>query len=308
MKLGSAILLLVSVVALADDFLCDLVRVDTQTNATIDGKEITGMESKESWSCLVDSETTYEYYDIPNVAVGQLKTGSDLTGLVHVQGAKLDTESATIRWHQNSRLTDTFRRSNRGRHLVQTSGAVKVLVVRVNYKGKTPTLSRNQLAGRVFGLGSTKPRNNMANQFDACSFGKFSVEPFVGTGVLHGVVDIRITATVSGSNSVMVLQNKVQDAVKARFPINLINHIMMVMPDAGLRKGGKSYIAYAFLRSKVSVFHNQWAGRLSALGTRGQSQSYQILDVSRHFDSYSQIQLSPGWTQLELAPFWQGKR
>lgn len=266
MKLGTALFVLGGLaVAVADDFPCDLVRVDTQIKATMEDTEITGMESKESWTCLVDTETTYGYFDVPGAAVRQAKVDNDVSGLAHVQDAKVDHANAMIRWQHNSTLIETFPPSNHRRHLVQTSGEATVLVVRVNYKGKTPTLSRNQLAGRVFGLGTIKPRNDMANQFEACSFGKFTIEPFVGNGVRHGVVDIRISDSVSGSNSVMVLQNKVLDAVKARFPIGQINHIMMVMPDAGLRKGGGSYIAYAFLRSKVSVFHNLWAGRLSAL-------------------------------------------
>jgi Gametolysin peptidase M11 len=157
------------------------------------------------------------------------------------------------------------RRNLRRRNLGITTGLSKVLVVRVQYRGRSPQLTSQDLAGRIFGRGNRQVGLSVAEQFLACSFGKFVIEPFQAAGVENGVAQVSINTAVSGSNSALTLQNLVINQAKASWPIDQIDHVILVMPDAGLRYFDAPLIAYAFLDGAVSVYNNLWAGRLSAV-------------------------------------------
>jgi hypothetical protein len=144
------------------------------------------------------------------------------------------------------------------------NGAVAVttlqtLVVRVqNGNGVGPDATVAQLKESVF-----DDAVSLKTQYDACSYGKLKIQPFVGrtdTGIWinNGVVSIKADYTGSDRGH---MQQKVFEKAKERLG-DLDNEkydlIMFCFPP-----GTGDWLAYAFVDSKYSFYNNEWCGYVS---------------------------------------------
>lgn len=202
-------------------------------------------------------------YDLPLLRSDDIKSGNT----IKLKNIILDEANATIVRTSDSQVEVVASSGNllRRRKLAISPGERKMLVIRVNYRGKTPQLSTEELAGRVFGLGDKQVGISVSQQFKACSFGKIEMKPFQAVGIENGVTEVSIATAVSGSFSVVALQNLVFEKIKATWQIGQIDHFLLVVPDAGLEFFGGSYLAYAYLNNDISVYSDLWGGRLSAI-------------------------------------------
>lgn len=215
-------------------------------------------------ACLHD----HVAYDLPSLGSDEVETGTT----IELKQIILDETNAKIVRTAESKVEVVP--SNKGsvrqrRKLATLQGRREVLVVRVNYRGKTPQLTSEDLAGRVFGLGNKQVGISVSQQYKACSFGKFELKPFQANGVTNGVAEVSVSTAVSGAFSVVALQNTVFSKIKETWQIGQVDHFILVMPDAGLKYFGGSYLAYAYLNNDISVYHDLWGGRLSAIMHEG---------------------------------------
>jgi hypothetical protein len=231
------------------DLECKLVAIDVMTTRT---------SNVESHACIHD-HIAYE------VSLLGMDVSDKIGSTVVLTNVELDRSNSHIRMTKQSKIQNARKGSLRQRSLAITQGSREVLVVRVEYRRRTPQLSSEDLAGRIFGIGSKQVGLSVAEQFRACSFGKLEMVPFEGQGIEDGVAQVSINTAVSGSNSVLTLQNLVVAKVKATWEIGQLGHLIIVMPDAGLRYYGGAFLAYAYFNSAVSVYNDQWAGRLSGV-------------------------------------------
>lgn len=241
---------------------CLILQIDVEKQDEDNDASI-GQEN-ESLICMAD---TVQGQDM---AYGiQLPPNLDTTiargSLVTFSTAIIDFDNAMVSIPEDSTVTH----HNSNRRLVESQGSHDILVLRVTYKGIAPTITATQLAGRLFGIGASSETVNVISQLDDCSFHKLQIRPAQSSDgrVVNGVAEVVINDSVSGDNSVRLLENLV--VIKANNMFGTVtsqfDHILLVMPDANLKMGGGSYLAYASMNGPRSVFHNDWAGRLSAV-------------------------------------------
>jgi hypothetical protein len=160
---------------------------------------------------------------------------------------------------------------NRRRKLTATKPQV-ALVVRVTYRGVSPTLSATTLRGRIFGSGADPVEHSLQSQLSACSQGLFKLlaAPTRAHMSQAGMLEVTITTPVTGGNSVLVLENNVLSEatrlVGGSF-LRGLEHVLVVMPqhdDIQFYKN-PNYLAYGYIGGSVTVYRNLWAGTLSAL-------------------------------------------
>jgi hypothetical protein len=230
---------------LVEDLLCHIQAMDIEYDSDGELDEV-------DYVCIVNDQV-YGIVDLPGLFQ---VPGTTLT----ISKAWIDPNDAMIHIASDANLTSD---SNEVRRLAPTIGVNQVLVVRVSYFDKAPTLSASQLAGRIFGTGPDAEAVSLSSQFRACSFGKLELVPADGTGV----TELSINETVSGDYSVRLLENLVVEKLKVLFGDDLkqFQHIIIVMPTAELRFGGRSFLAYGFLNGIRTVFSDMWGGQLSAL-------------------------------------------
>ena len=242
------------------------------------------MSIKVLYICILQDETAYDVH-LPEHLIHQLDNlDDDEEVTVHFRNVLLDPTNAAIHAGDHTFLSviqnttakatiydidDDDEDDEEQRRLAVSIGTNTILVLRVIFKGRQPTLSREQLAGRIFGRGNLAREVNMASQYAACSAGKLKFKPAVAKNALHGVVDIFVNdETVSGNNSVRVLENlAIQEATKQFGSLSSnFDHVMVILPDGDdLKLRGSGYLAYAFIGGLRSVFHDTWGGRLSIL-------------------------------------------
>ncbi|KAJ1445098.1 hypothetical protein M885DRAFT_579810 [Pelagophyceae sp. CCMP2097] len=140
---------------------------------------------------------------------------------------------------------------------IREAGESNVLIVRVSTPSQAPTLSATELSDLAFSR--EKGRVTLASQFDECSMGALQFVPKEGFGIVGGVVEV----TVAASSDDEVLRTTASDALTAALRVesldDFFDHIMFVLPP-----GSGSWLAYAYLCNKVSVFNDDWAGAVSA--------------------------------------------
>ena len=151
---------------------------------------------------------------------------------------------------------DTTGGGNRGRQLLQ-SGDKKVLVVRVKTTGSLqaePTSTVKELGDSVFGtLGDAV---NLKSQYDDCSYGNLTFSPLNETVYpslsAPGVYEIEVA--VSGTSNGVV-----RNAVTASLPSFDFDYVMYCLPPGT----DGSWIAYAYVNAKISVYNNEWCTYVS---------------------------------------------
>ncbi|CAB9504012.1 expressed unknown protein [Seminavis robusta] len=243
----------------------------------------------------------YKMNNLPQSIRNQLFLDSDDSqpnDWIHISHVLRDESTATLDILPNATITIGRRPSNiislgdatvnsvhhRRRSLTQTyqnMGYSKVLVVRVTYLGFAPTVTADDLSGRIFGIGPQAKRDvNLRRQIKECSFDKLILGPAPpirprdrssnSSAIVRGVTEMNITEAVAhNDDSVRTLENKVVLKLRDWYGPDFLartNHIVIVFPNSNLiRFRGRNYLAYAYLRGKYSIFNNDWGTSLSAL-------------------------------------------
>jgi hypothetical protein len=265
--------------ATATSILCRVTQVDVQyvQQNVVNTNANTNMD--ESYVCVMDTTTTEQGtigmaygIELSEDILSQLNLQDDDQSWVLISDGIVDEANAVIVMMPNAKVTVVTNDDNsnrRQRRLAPSIGESAVLVLRVTYQGTGPSLSAEDLASSVFGLGNRPPGSlNLASQIEACSFGKLVFASAVGDGIVDGVAEISIDDQVSGDFSVRTLQNLAVGKANAQFGTlsNKYEHVIVVVPETdSLKYNGGAFLAYAFLRGYISVFSDQWAGRITAL-------------------------------------------
>lgn len=261
----------------ATSILCRVMQVDVQyvQQNVVDAD--TNANTDESYVCVMDAAATEQSaidmaygIELPDDTLGQLNLQDDERSWVSVSNCIVDEANAAIIMLPNAKVTVVSNdddSSRRRRRLAPSVGESTVLVLRVTYRGIDPSLSADDLASSVFGLGNHPPASlNLASQMEACSFGQLVFVPATGGGIVDGVAEISINEKVSGEYSIRALENLVINKANQQFGIlSKYEHVIVVVPEADLKYDGGGFLAYAFIRGYISVFSDQWAGRISTL-------------------------------------------
>jgi hypothetical protein len=200
--------------------------------------------------------------------------------LVRFQGVRIDAAQARLvdatagdpTWQVVPEDDDEVEDAGHGRRKLAATTPRLVLVVRVTYRGVSPTLSATTLRGRVFGQGPEWVEHSLQSQLQACSQGLYSLKaaPQHSNMAQEGMLEISIDEAVTGGNSVLVLENLVlsraTQLLRSPFMKGLA-HVLVVMPQhADIQfYGNPNYLAYGYIGGSVTVYRNYWAGTLSAL-------------------------------------------
>ena len=182
----------------------------------------------------------------------------------HLRGLMVQRPSDT-------NLTRRHTTNNNGRSLSSSApgmGSRTVVVLRVSYLDWEPTWSASELQGRVFGRGTDKVDISLRSHMAACSRNQVTLQVHRGSGIVHGIVEIRISQAMTfGQNPIRQLENKALALAANKIGrLDRIDHIMVVLPDASsILSPRHNYVAYGYLFGQVTVYNDVWGGYYSAL-------------------------------------------
>jgi hypothetical protein len=132
-------------------------------------------------------------------------------------------------------------------------GTRTVLVVRAAFNNARPSITAQDMYGNVFG--GFGDNVNLVSQFLACSHGKFGFKPAEGN-----VLDISVDSDLTDDYTLGAFQ--VQNAVfAAGYTTRDFDYLIICMPPGS----GRSWIAYAYLSSYLSVYNAEFCGSVSTL-------------------------------------------
>jgi hypothetical protein len=170
-------------------------------------------------------------------------------------GAVLDKEANLLVLHQDTKLKRDVRVSNpRSNQVRATTGANKLLVVKVNTGGGATAgpVSTATLSDKWFGTSGDSINNN--SQYQACSFGKISFDPYIGTtttgvSITDGSYEITVSATYNGSDSAIESEARSVLASELGDLESQFDYVAISVPDEG-----QGYCAYAYINSWFSLY------------------------------------------------------
>jgi hypothetical protein len=132
------------------------------------------------------------------------------------------------REHANQEHHRQLMNSPTGTHTV-------LAVVISSTEGETdPIANTTAVAGNLFGVGPMAQTVNVASQYSSCSSGKLQMVAATGNNVVNGVLAVKISTTIAGSNA-LVLQNALVTATNAALGITDIRkaatHVLFCLPN-----------------------------------------------------------------------------
>ena len=142
------------------------------------------------------------------------------------------------------------------------TGVQTVLMVRAVFNDIQPSKSTSELSDEVFGTG-TDPVN-MKSQFAACSYNKFTTEPYSGTinstAITNGVYEVSVSSTTTGKSK-FSLESEITTQLNVDFgsswrTIYGIELVMYCLPT-------DDFTAYAYVPGTLSVYSNTWCTLMS---------------------------------------------
>jgi hypothetical protein len=144
-----------------------------------------------------------------------------------------------------------------GRHLSETNKTV--LVIRVEANDGSTTSSAAKTAEEIFGIGGND-EFNLASGYTGCSYEKLNFSPATHSGVNDGVYTMVLNESLA-SKSMSYVEGKVVDAAVDVFGdlSSKFDYVMICTPP--LADDG---IAYAYVNSWLSVYHDDWCNYPSA--------------------------------------------
>jgi hypothetical protein len=227
----------------------------------------TANDSDSAFLCVTDQDNAADQsfvIDLPPLVLENMTHHEH--PVLSISDAVLDNEAVQLSVIKDASI-DIDDSPSQHRSLASATGTGQVLVLRITYRGISPSLSADQLASRVFGLGNNPERHSLSSQIDACSFRQLQLRPAEGDDIVNGIAEISINKRVAGSNSVLALDNLVVANATRRFGrlSTQFAHVLFVFPSAGLLFGGRGWLAYAYFNGWRSVYNDKWGGSLSAL-------------------------------------------
>jgi len=154
-------------------------------------------------------------------------------------------DEAGLRWRR-------LRSRQKNRKLAVT-GSKKVLVVRANAKDHSTTADMATLSNNIFGTAGDTA--TLVSQYDACSYGQLTIEPYEQNG---GVIEVNINSEIEGVNKFRVEDLMTAAAAKVVGGLWQFDNVMLCLPP-----GTGNWIAYAYVGSWLSVFNDDWCQQLS---------------------------------------------
>jgi len=154
-------------------------------------------------------------------------------------------EDSFVRWR--------MLRSRQKKRRLAITGQKKVLVVRADAIDGMTTANIATLSDNIFGTSGDSV--TLKSQYDECSYGKLTFEPYDDIGV----IDVELNSNVQGADKFAV-QNAMMNAASDRFgdlPLQF-DHVMLCVPP-----GTGDWIAYAYVNSWLAVFNDDWCQQLS---------------------------------------------
>jgi hypothetical protein len=251
-------------------FYCRVALINVQL---VDGRDA------ESYRCLTEASQEGDglsgmAYDLllPSYFVNANKAKLDsgvsticIPGGSAVRGAFGEQDFVVI--PPRTEITFAKGRTYRQRRLVQT-GTRSVLAVRVTTPFSSPSATLDKFADSVFGAGGQQ--YSMASQYSACSFGKLSFVPGVGSGVTNGTIELALAQTIEGLN-IRNIENSLVSELQVLLQVpNLdeFDNVIFCLPYGSTftYSTGDSlgWIAYSFKPGKLSYYNNEWCTSLSA--------------------------------------------
>jgi hypothetical protein len=172
------------------------------------------------------------------------------------QGASVEIGSIDD-YIENGEGSDVLRwrrlRSRQKSRRLGAFGQRKVLVVRGDAYDRSTSANMATLSNNIFGTLGDKV--TLVSQYEKCSYGKLTFEPYDGSGV----VEVDINDYVDGADKFEV-QDAMADAASEMFGdlSEQFDHVMLCLPP-----GTGGWIAYAYVNSWLSVFNDDWCQQLS---------------------------------------------
>jgi len=138
-----------------------------------------------------------------------------------------------------------------------TTGANKLLVVRVNVAGgsQSPPYSKSTLSDKWFGTSGDAINNN--SQYQACSFGKVSFDPYIGTtssgvNISDGSYEITVSASYNGSDS--AIESEARSVLEQDLGnLSQFDYVALSVPA-----NSQQYAAYAYINSWLSLYQGSY--------------------------------------------------
>lgn len=151
------------------------------------------------------------------------------------------------------------------------TGQKTVLALRVVAPDSSTTSSEATISDEIFG--TSGDIINLSTQYDACSYGKLTFEPFTGTTstgeqITNGVATVDITPQIVNGVDDAIVRNAVTDAGNIKFGNmqNQFDYVMQCLPSGT----SGSWIAYAYINSWLSVYNDNWcnypSGQMHEIG------------------------------------------
>lgn len=148
----------------------------------------------------------------------------------------------------------SLRMRRASRRLGTPFGKKKVLVVRANAWDASTTANAITLSNNIFGTGGDPV--NLKSQYDECSYGQLTFEPF-DEG--NGVIEVTLKANVAGRDRRDVEAMMTSAAIEQMGSLpDQFDHVMYCMPP-----GTGSWIAYAYVGAWLSIYNDDWCQQLS---------------------------------------------
>lgn len=190
---------------------------------------------------------------------------------VWVRNVRLDMENARLVTTDETLWEIAYRNDENMRRLSSVTRNRLMLVIRVTYKGVQPSLSASQLQGRFFGRGSDRVRWSLRTQLEQCSQGQYNIRiPPLHPRIQGGILNLSLNQPISGPHSVLALENHAMataTSVLKNALMDQLDHVAIVFPEHNLIRfsNNPNYLAYGYVGGTITVYRNEWAGRLSAL-------------------------------------------
>ena len=143
----------------------------------------------------------------------------------------------------------------RRRKLATVVGVKEMLAVRIVAPDASTTSSESEIGDSWFGTNGDVV--NFKSQYEACSYGKLTINAFNNAQVSNGATTVSIADNVSGADSGVIVDAAVDALGSLR---NEADHVMLCIPSGT----SGSWIAYAYINHWLSVYNNQWCNYVSA--------------------------------------------
>jgi hypothetical protein len=192
-----------------------------------------------------------DFVDHNNDAMMSGKLFANIPGGQIVDGKVIYTDNEQITLAAPPKSFET-----RHRRLQATTGAKKILVLRISANDSTNTFSASQLYTYIFGSSDPANTPSLVTQYSRLSFGKLNFEPAMG-----GVIEVPVDMNANGALSITIRDSAIA-YVSTTYGVSsltqLADHVMFCIPPGTGNWDGSSPVV-----SWRMVLNDQWCGYVS---------------------------------------------